>query len=107
MLCKPLAGPAPPKNGASPASAPVPSVGVPEAHFEKPAFGVTSPGTASGNRPGGPRGAGQVPGSTIAESTPFPATTPAFWLGSVVPTGHGTLMLFPRTNRCAPTKREP
>src|SRR6202050_2668617 len=103
MLCRPRAGPAPPNHGPKPESAPVPSVGVPDAHFEKVPFGLSSPGTASENRPGGPRG--QVPGSITAEATPFPAVTAPFWLGSVDPTGQGTLILLPRTNRCAATKR--
>src|SRR5579862_1293624 len=106
MLCKPASGPAPAKNGPSPASAPVPSIGVPLAHLENLPLGKTNPGTASGNS-GGPAGPlrGQKPGSIAADSSPLIVVTPPSWEGSVVPSGQGTLMLLPRTRRCAPTKR--
>src|ERR1700729_3470057 len=106
MLCKPASGPAPANQGPNPASAPVPSTGVPTAHFENLPLGKTNPGTASGNR-GGPAGPvrGQKPVSIAADSSPLIVVTPPSCVGSVVPSGQGTLMLFPRTSLCAPTNR--
>src|SRR6185437_4544528 len=94
MVCRPLAGPAPWNHGPRPASAPVPRVGVPEPHLAKVPFAFTNPGTQSG-KPRNAGASGQRLGSVGVVACAV----------SVVPTGHGTLMLFPRTSLCAPTKR--